>query len=55
MKKIIFITAIGILGMTSCRTVVNESSDQAEKALGRRVDSVLALMTVDEKIGQLNQ
>lgn len=55
MKKIIFLAAMSILGATACKTVVRETPDNSEKVLMKKADSVLALMTIDEKIGQLNQ
>lgn len=55
MKNIIFLTAISLLIFTACKTVDNEVSGEAEKLLGKKIDSVLALMTLEEKIGQLNQ
>jgi beta-glucosidase len=55
MKNIIFLTAISLLIFTACKTVDNEASGEAEKLLGKKIDSVLALMTLEEKIGQLNQ
>ncbi len=55
MKKLIFLAALCLAGITACKTVVNEAPDNAEKALMKKADSVLALMTPDEKIGQLNQ
>ena len=54
MKKIIFLAAMSLFGITACKTVVNEAPD-SEKGVMKKVDSVLALMTLDEKIGQLNQ
>ena len=54
MKKIIFLAAISLLVITACKTVVGEAPD-SEKGVMKKVDSVLALMTLDEKIGQLNQ
>ena len=55
MKKIIFLAAMCISGITACKTMVNEAPDNAEKEIRKKADSVLALMTPDEKIGQLNQ
>ncbi|TSA32591.1 MAG: beta-glucosidase BglX [Porphyromonadaceae bacterium] len=55
MKKIIFLAAMSILGITACKTVVKETPDNSEKEVMKKADSVLALMTLDEKIGQLNQ
>lgn len=45
---------MSILGITACKPVVDEIPD-AEKNLMKKADSVLALMTLEEKIGQLNQ
>jgi len=47
MKKLIFTTFI-------CVTLIANLSAQ-KKSIDQRVDSVLQLMTIDEKIGQLNQ
>ncbi|MCX6227315.1 MAG: glycoside hydrolase family 3 C-terminal domain-containing protein, partial [Bacteroidia bacterium] len=55
MKKFIFLAAMCISGITACKTMVNEAPDNAEKEIRKKADSVLALMTLDEKIGQLNQ
>ena len=55
MNKIIILAALSILGITSCKTTVRQAPDNAEKNLNKRVDSVLVLMTLEEKIGQLNQ
>lgn len=55
MKKFIFLAAMSLLGISACKTVVNETPDNSEKLLKKKADSVLALMTLDEKIGQLNQ
>jgi beta-glucosidase len=55
MKKVIFLAALCLAGITACKTVVNETPDNSEKALMKKADSVLALMTLEEKIGQLNQ
>ncbi len=55
MKKIILLAALGILGLAACKTTVNKAPENVEKNLMKRADSVLALMSLDEKIGQLNQ
>ena len=55
MNKIIILAALSILGITACKTTVRQAPDNAEKNLNKRVDSVLVLMTLEEKIGQLNQ
>lgn len=55
MKNLIFLTAIGITCLTGCKQIVSEPVNDSEKALRKKTDSVLALMTIDEKIGQLNQ
>jgi len=57
MKKTVFlISCISVLGLFSCRQT-DDSRPAAAKdpALERKVDSVLALMTLGEKIGQMNQ
>jgi beta-glucosidase len=55
MKKLILLAAITLTGLTACKTEIKIGPDQAEKSLMKKADSVLALMTLDEKIGQLNQ
>ncbi len=55
MKKYVFLAAIIILSISSCKNTVGEAPDNTEKLLMKRADSVLALMTLEEKIGQLNQ
>lgn len=42
-------------GFTVCITVGGLEAAAQKKTIARRVDSVLKLMTLDEKIGQLNQ
>ncbi len=42
-------------GFTVCITVGGLEAAAQQKTIARRVDSVLKLMTLDEKIGQLNQ
>lgn len=55
MKKITILAALGILALNACNTSVSEATDPSEKILAKKTDSVLRLMTLDEKIGQLNQ
>lgn len=55
MNKYLFLAAISIAGLAACTTGVKEASVPSEKKVMHKVDSVLALMTPDEKIGQLNQ
>lgn len=55
MKKIVFLALISMASLTACKNVVSESPDSDETKIMKRVDSVLALMTLEEKIGQLNQ
>ena len=55
MKKLILLAAITLTGLAACKTEIKIGPDQAEKSLMKKADSVLALMTLDEKIGQLNQ
>ncbi|MFA6126729.1 MAG: beta-glucosidase BglX [Bacteroidales bacterium] len=55
MKKLIFFAIISMVGITSCKKGAGVTPDLSEQGVMRRVDSVLALMTLDEKIGQLNQ
>jgi beta-glucosidase len=40
---------------TGCTTVITNEATAQKKTIGQRVDSVLKLMTLDEKVGQLNQ
>jgi beta-glucosidase len=51
MMKSHFIT----LCLTACITAGTHEAVAQKKTIGQRVDSVLKLMTIDEKIGQLNQ
>jgi len=55
MKKLIYFTAMTLLSFAACNPVTTDAPDDSEKALVKKVDSVLALMTLEEKIGQLNQ
>jgi beta-glucosidase len=55
MKKLIYFTAMTLLSFAACNPVATDAPDDSEKALVKKVDSVLALMTLEEKIGQLNQ
>ncbi|WP_206052164.1 glycoside hydrolase family 3 N-terminal domain-containing protein [Nonlabens xiamenensis] len=44
---------LGLASMTSCHnTTYKETQDPAEQEISRKVDSVLSLMTLQEKIGQ---
>src|SRR5688572_28145484 len=43
------------LFFTVCITVISREAAAQKKTIAQRVDSVLKLMTLDEKIGQLNQ
>lgn len=54
------IPAAIVLALGSCsgnKTAVNHSGDKLtiDPVIGHKIDSVLKLMTIDEKIGQLNQ
>lgn len=51
MARFSLILIIGILALFSCK----RTTPTADSIVQRRVDSVLALMTLEEKIGQLNQ
>ena len=55
MKTTLIVAAICLAGIGSCQPTAKQESDPVEKALRHKTDSVLALMTLDEKIGQLNQ
>ena len=49
MKRLIFLWMAGMLALTACQKSAPKSSGN----IAGRVDSVLALMTLEEKIGQL--
>ncbi|MBL0744275.1 beta-glucosidase BglX [Chryseolinea lacunae] len=49
MKRIFFLSAVLLLVATACQKNTTSSSGNIE----RRVDSVMTLMTLDEKVGQL--
>src|SRR5690242_10617319 len=52
MKKILTILLITMIAFTGCQK--NDStSDQSSDHISQRVDSVLAVMTLEEKVGQL--
>lgn len=53
MKKIIILFAFGLL-LISCGKTNNTSSSNKE-IIDKKVDSLLALMTLEEKVGQMNQ
>ena len=57
MKKKLLIGAVLILSVgTACTSrVVDWQSYSGDKRIEERVDSVLALMTLEEKIGQMTQ
>lgn len=52
-KRIVFCTAITLLISSGSKMLAQQSN--IENTLEKKVDSVLALMTLQEKIGQLNQ
>jgi beta-glucosidase len=54
MKRLFYLPII-IIGLTACQTPKDNQDGRTERILARRVDSVLALMNIDDKIGQLNQ
>jgi len=54
MKKYFFILIL-ILTISNIGFVYSQKIDLSEKRIFERVDSVLSLMTLEEKIGQLNQ
>lgn len=53
LSYILFISLFAILSCTSTKTVGDHAS--SKKGVERKVDSVLKLMTLEEKIGQMNQ
>lgn len=53
MKRIVFFLTIGFL-LVSCSNNKNNSNSNKE-ILEKKVDSLLALMTLEEKVGQMNQ
>ena len=53
MKKYCIITLI-ILTLNGCQTSV-DSFNNDSNVINRKVDSLLSIMTIDEKIGQMNQ
>ncbi|MCU0343731.1 MAG: glycoside hydrolase family 3 C-terminal domain-containing protein [Ignavibacterium sp.] len=52
-KYLIILFGILVIAFSGFNTIPNQQSD--EQKISARVDSVLSLMTLDEKIGQLNQ
>ena len=53
MKKYCIISLI-ILTLNGCQTSVEKSNNDSH-VINRKVDSLLSIMTLDEKIGQMNQ
>ena len=53
MKKYCVITLI-ILTLNGCQTSVDSLNNNSH-VINRKVDSLLSIMTLDEKIGQMNQ
>jgi len=53
MKKYCIISLI-ILTLNGCQTSVEKSNIDSH-VINRKVDSLLSIMTLDEKIGQMNQ
>ena len=53
MKKYCIITLI-ILTLNGCQTSV-DNPNNTSNVINRKVDSLLSIMTIDEKIGQMNQ
>ena len=53
MKKYCIITLI-ILTLNGCQTSV-DNLNNTSNVINRKVDSLLSIMTIDEKIGQMNQ
>lgn len=49
MKKVIILTSIALIGLSSCATDYKDSKDQLEE----RVDSIVSRMSMQEKIEQL--
>lgn len=52
MKKILTILLITTIAFTGCQNI-NTTSEQSSDHISQRVDSVLAVMTLEEKVGQL--
>ena len=53
MKKYCIIFLI-ILTLNGCQTNINSSNNRTD-IINKKVDSLLGIMTLDEKIGQMNQ
>ncbi len=53
LSYIVFISLFAFLSCTSTKTIVDSNS--SKKTLDFKVDSILKLMTLEEKIGQMNQ
>jgi len=43
-----------ILGLLSCETDSKPSNSQSDNPYEEKVDSIIAMMTLEEKLGQLN-
>ncbi|MDB5119186.1 MAG: glycosyl hydrolase [Sphingobacteriales bacterium] len=54
MKKTIFYAAV-IIAITNCCTVFAQASKKSADAIDIKVNALLAKMTLEEKVGQLNQ
>ncbi|MFT6939089.1 MAG: beta-glucosidase [Cyclobacteriaceae bacterium] len=52
MKRIYQIILVALM-LSSCMTSTNQTANQSD-SITQRVDSLLALMTIEEKVGQLN-
>ena len=53
-KKVFLFTALLSL-ILSCNRAPRETTSSADREIDHRVDSVLAKMTLEEKVGQMNQ
>ena len=55
MRKLVILIAILAVFNTSCQSPVTNSTEVKDPEIEKRVDDLLSQMTLDEKIGQLNQ
>ncbi len=55
MNKAIFLFLIAIsVSLTACNAQANTATNSVDNPFASKVDSILALMTIEEKLGQLN-
>ncbi|GGK53545.1 MULTISPECIES: beta-glucosidase BglX [Flavobacteriaceae] len=54
MKRILLLTAISLF-FTRCEYAKNQTSNNTKKSIEYKIDSLLKIMTIEEKVGQMNQ